>query len=52
MKKSFEEWIEGKYETRGLYYISIKEQKDGWAESDLSHFSEKALLGKYNRYLK
>ena len=51
-KNTFEEWVKDKYESRGIYWISLKEKNEwGFAESDLSHYPDKGVRGKYNRYL-
>jgi len=52
MKKTFEEWVEGKYENRGSYWTSVKEKVEwGFAESDLSHYTDKNIKAKYNKYV-
>ena len=52
MKKTFEQWVKGKYEDRGSYWISVKEKVEwGFAESDLSHYTDKDVRGQYSRYL-
>ena len=51
-KKTFEQWIKGKYESRGTYWISVHEKVViGFAEKDLCHYSDKHVMGRYNRYV-
>lgn len=51
MKKLFEEWVKDKFLIRNGYYVSVKDIKDGWVENDLTHYSDKYVLGRYNKYL-
>jgi hypothetical protein len=51
-KLTFEDWWKRSYEKKSDYWISKTELRQGYLPNELTHYYEKKLKNKYNKYLK
>jgi len=51
-KLSFEKWWNRTYEKKSDYWVSKQELRQGYTDSDLTHYKERKMKSKYNKYLK
>ena len=51
-KHSFEEWWKISYEKKSDFWIAKEEIRKGYTDADFTHYKEKKMRSKYNKYLK
>ena len=51
-KLKFEDWWKKSYEKTSDYWVEKKEIKQGYQTGDLTHYKERKMRSKYNKYLK
>ena len=51
-KLSFEEWWKKSYEKKSDYWVTKHEIKQGYQPNELTHYYERKMKSKYNKYLK
>jgi GrpB-like predicted nucleotidyltransferase (UPF0157 family) len=51
-KLKFEDWWKKSYEKRADYWVEKKEINQGYQPNELTHYYERKMKSKYNKYLK
>ena len=51
-KLKFEDWWKKSFEKVSDYWVEKKEIKQGYQSNDLTHYKERKMRSKYNKYLK
>ena len=51
-KLKFEDWWKRTYEKRGDYWVTKSEMKQGYQPNELTHYYERKIRSKFNKYLK
>jgi len=51
-KLKFEDWWKKSFEKVSDYWVEKKEIKQGYQTGDLTHYKERKMRSKYNKYLK
>jgi len=51
-KLKFEDWWSRKKKKKGDYWVEKKEINKGYQPNELSHFYERKMKSKFNKYLK